>query len=80
MSREQLNATAQHFFQRILPAATGKRLSDLQNPDVMLGAYRRYSGGPVQSFGRSITPQFMLKAGRTPCPFKAGALRWGPRR
>ena len=77
MSREQLDAAAQHFFLRILPAATGKRLSDLQNPDVMLGAYRRHSGAPVQSFGRPITPQFMLKVGRTPLSIQSGSVALG---
>src|SRR5262245_3762614 len=74
MSRKQLNAAAQHFFQRILPAATGKRLADVQNPEVLLGAYRRHAGGPVQSFGRSITPQYMLKIGRTPLPIQSGSV------
>src|SRR5262245_53353218 len=77
MSREQLNAAAQHFFQLILPAATGKHLSDLQNPDVLLGAYRRYSGVPAQSFGRSIKPQFMLKVGKAPLPIQGGSVALG---
>jgi Subtilase family len=77
MSREQLNTAAQHFFQRILPATTGKRLSDLQNAEVLLGAYRLHAGGPVQSFGRSITPQYMLKVGRTPLPIQSGSVALG---
>src|SRR5262245_31476174 len=77
MSREQLNAAAQHFFQRILPAATGKRLTELQNADVLLGAYRRHTGGPVQSFGRSLTPQYILKVGRTPLPIQQGSVALG---
>ena len=77
MSREQLNAATQHFFQRILPAATGKRLTELQNAEVLLGAYRRHTGGPVQSFGRSVTPQYILKVGRTALPIQNGSVSLG---
>lgn len=77
MSREKLNAAARHFFERILPAATGKRLSQLANAEVFVGAYRRHAGGPVQSFGRPITPQFMLKMAPGAVPIQNGVPTLG---
>ncbi|HKF20730.1 MAG TPA: S8 family serine peptidase [Candidatus Angelobacter sp.] len=61
MSREQLNAAARHFLGRILPTATGKHFTDLNNAEALLGAYRRYNGAAVTAFGRPITPEFVLK-------------------
>ena len=72
MSREKLNAAARHFFERILPAATKKRLSELANAEVLVGAYRRHAGGPVQSFGNPITAQFMLKIAPGAVPIQNG--------
>jgi subtilisin family serine protease len=61
MSRATLTTAANLFFSKILPAATQKHFSDLANAEVLLGAYRRYSGAAVTAFGQSITPEFMLK-------------------
>src|SRR5215471_1292188 len=61
MSREQLNAAARHFLGRILPTATGKHFTELNNAEALLGAYRRYNGAAVTAFGRPITPEFVLK-------------------
>lgn len=61
MSREKLNAAAQHFLGRILPTATGKHFAELNNAEALLGAYRRYTGSAVTAFGRQITPEFVLK-------------------
>ena len=61
MSRAQLTTAANIFFSRILPAATQKHFSDLANAEVLLGAYRRNTAGPVQALGQSITPEFILQ-------------------
>jgi subtilisin family serine protease len=61
MSREQLSAAARHFLGRILPTATGKHFTELNNAEALLGAYRRYNGAAVTAFGRPITPEFVLK-------------------
>ena len=77
MSREKLNAAARHFCERILPAATKRRLSELANAEVLVGAYRRHAGGPVQSFGRPITPQFMLRIAPGAVPIQNGVPTLG---
>jgi subtilisin family serine protease len=61
MSREQLSAAARHFLGRILPTATGKHFTELNNAEALLGAYRRYNGAAVTAFGRPITPEFVLR-------------------
>lgn len=73
MSRAKLSAAANHFFDRILPAVTQKHLSELTNAEVLLGAYRRHTGGPIQtSFGPAVTPEFMLKVSKTKAPLQNG--------
>src|SRR5437588_8957522 len=71
MSRAKLNAAANHFLDRILPAVTGKHLKELVNAEALLGAYRRHTGGAIQTpLGPPVTPEFMLKVSKTKTPLQ----------